>query len=130
MIELILVTGDREWTDRATIRRALNPYPRTATIMHGDARGADKRAAHEALRLGWPVDKIEAVPAEWSKFGRSAGPIRNRVMLDRGPDVVLAFHRDLCGRSKGTKDCVQEALKREIPVYLYPPGARLEEAPC
>jgi len=34
----------------------------------------------------------EHSPAEWDKFGRRAGPLRNEQMLREGkPDVVVAF---------------------------------------
>lgn len=51
--------------------------------------------------------------------GKSAGPIRNRKMIDEHePDFVLAFHDDLEGESKGTKDCVAYAKSKGIRTYL------------
>jgi hypothetical protein len=38
-------------------------------------------------------------------------------MLDTEPDFVLAFHDEI-EKSKGTRNCVKEAEKREIPVIL------------
>jgi hypothetical protein len=83
-------------------------------IVHGAARGADTIAGETARILGMPV---EAYPADWNKHGRSAGPIRNRKMLDTKPDLVIAFHEDI-ESSKGTKDCVNEALRRGIQVEV------------
>ena len=50
-------------------------------------------------------------PADWKKYGKSAGPIRNREMLKMDPDIVLIFHDDP-KNSKGTKDCVKALLKK------------------
>lgn len=53
-------------------------------------------------------------PAQWSKFGKSAGPIRNRQMLrDGAPDLVVAF---LAPNSRGTKDMINAAKKAGVPV--------------
>jgi hypothetical protein len=47
--------------------------------------------------------------AEWDRFGRRAGIIRNREMLDLNPDLVLAFSLNY---SNGTEDVIIEAQKR------------------
>lgn len=39
-------------------------------------------------------------------------------MLDEKPDLVVAFH-DALHRSRGTKDCVEEAQRRGIPVRVF-----------
>jgi hypothetical protein len=43
----------------------------------------------------WAVQnskKIKTYEAEWSKYGRAAGPIRNRRMIEEGkPNLVVAF---------------------------------------
>ena len=58
-----------------------------------------------------------AMPAEWDKYGRSAGPIRNIQMLDMKPVLVLAFYNKV--ESKGTSHTVTEAKKRRIPVKIF-----------
>ncbi len=89
------------------------PY-HNVTIVHGAARGADSMAAVLGIRLGF---KVIPCPANWERFGRAAGAIRNKWMADSEPDLVLAFHRDI-GRSKGTKNMVELARKRNIPVEV------------
>jgi hypothetical protein len=49
-------------------------------LLHGDARGADQSIDRAARQLGWAV---QAVPADWPRLGRAAGPIRNRQLLRR-----------------------------------------------
>jgi len=111
---IVLICGDRFWSDRQAIRRRLAQLPKDTIILHGAASGADTIAGEEATKLGLTVKQF---PANWNKHGRAAGPIRNRQMLDHKPNLVIAFHNDL-SKSKGTKDTVQEAIKRGIPTYV------------
>ena len=96
----VLVCGDRKWTSRETIEQRLRLLPSGTRIIHGAARGADTIGGEIAKQLGF---RVWAFPADWKRFGRSAGPIRNREMLAQRPDLVLAFHNCL-SESKGTKD--------------------------
>ena len=49
-------------------------------LLHGGARGADRLIDHAARSLAWPV---EVIPAEWGRYGRAAGPLRNGLLLRR-----------------------------------------------
>jgi hypothetical protein len=111
----VLVTGDREWTDRDMIRRALSQYPAGTVLIHGAARGADSLADSVGKELGFVID---AKPADWKRLGRAAGPIRNQEMVNQAPDVVHAFH-DYIGASRGTRDCLERADRLGIPIYLH-----------
>jgi hypothetical protein len=58
-------------------------------IIHGAAKGADSLAAAWARDNGVVEFKF---PAEWSKYGKSAGFLRNTEMLESGkPDLVIGF---------------------------------------
>lgn len=109
-----LICGSRDWWDRGTILQWIKLHvPPESTVIHGDARGADRIAGQEAILLGHAVDVF---PALWNAHGKSAGYIRNQQMLDEGrPDLVVYSHDDLEG-SRGTKDMVSRAMKAGIPV--------------
>lgn len=109
----VLVTGDREWTDEAAIERAFDRFQPTE-LIEGGCRGLDLLARKVAERRGIPVTEV---PAQWDRHGKGAGPIRNGEMLNLKPDVVLAFHNNF-KNSKGTKNCVDQALKRNVEAWL------------
>lgn len=115
--ERILITGDRNWTNKTIIQRVLYSEVSLTTeyVIHGGAPGADTLGGEVATGFGLVVRVFQA---QWKRYGRAAGPIRNQQMLDEGkPTLVLAFHNNLA-KSKGTRDMVSRALKAKIPVYL------------
>lgn len=112
----VLICGSRDWEDRNVVLNRVSELWRehgsNVEIIEGGARGADSmaRAGARMFKL-----KLTTVQADWDDFGAAAGPIRNREMLDMGPDLVLAFQR---GDSRGTQDTIDEARKRGIPVEV------------
>ena len=110
----VLVCGDRYWSDADLILARLAQFNPGDVVIHGGANGADTIAGMCAQKLG---HNVEVFRADWNTYGRAAGPIRNRVMLDTKPDLVIAFH-DCIAASKGTRDCTTEAKKRGISVEL------------
>lgn len=120
----ILVTGSRNWTDRAAIRRALAVALATYTtignpvLVHGGAAGADTIAEEEWRKLtaGFGDCPVERHPADWEAHGRAAGPRRNAEMVALGATVCLAFP---LGMSRGTLGCVALARRAGIPVVVH-----------
>jgi hypothetical protein len=111
----ILICGDRNWYDENKICCALLQLnPVDDIIITGGARGADSIAHKIATNLKF---KTIVKMADWDKYGLAAGPIRNKQMLDLGPDKVVAFHSNI-DSSKGTKDCISRARKMGIPVEM------------
>lgn len=114
----ILICGDREWTNESLMRQEIRRFSDMFgpfLLVHGAARGADTMAGAICEEMGFPV---EAYPADWKRYGRAAGPIRNQQMLDTGPDFVLAFHGHL-NESKGTKHMVEIARKASVTTMIF-----------
>ena len=114
----VLITGSRNWTDEKKIERAiqastLGRSKSRTVVVHGAAKGADRIAGAIAEEMGLHV---EAYPADWDMYGKSAGPIRNQQMVELGADVCLAFP---LGESRGTRHCMQAAEKAGIEVINY-----------
>lgn len=105
----ILVCGSRHFNDYKLLKETLDVY-NISEIISGAARGADTLARLYGQDMGIPVLEF---PALWDKYGRAAGPIRNREMLKQRPDLVVGFiHPD----SRGTKDMLSISREAGIPV--------------
>lgn len=117
-MERVLICGDRHWTDYDLLHNWLvriSERTYIECVIEGEARGADSIGRAVAVSMGIP---FLPVPADWVKYGRAAGPIRNMEMLMKGdPTLVLAFH-DNIEASKGTKDMVGRAKKANIPTAI------------
>jgi len=108
----VLICGDRGWRDYQKIYDALKKLMPVALVIEGEAQGADRLGRAAAEQLGVPVLKF---PADWTRYGRAAGSIRNEQQLREGqPTYWLAFHPDL-ENSKGTGDMVRRLRKAGIP---------------
>jgi len=63
--------------------------------------------------------QAEVHRADWKKYGRAAGPIRNKQMVELGADLCLAFPDHPKGHgSRGTWNCVKLAQQAGIPVLV------------
>jgi hypothetical protein len=116
----ILVTGAREWTDVKTVKNVLRKYKdKDCVLIHGDCDGLDKIAGMVGKKLGFDV---RSFPANWEKYGRAAGPIRNKEMINEllkyESRVMFAFH-DCIEQSRGTKNCVTQAKKLGIECEIF-----------
>jgi len=108
----VLVCGGRDYQDRKRLFAFLDALdPPASVIIEGEALGADQLSAL------WPSSrgvKLMPFPADWSRHGKSAGPIRNRQMLIEGrPDIVVAFPG-----GKGTANMIKQAVEAGVKVEL------------
>lgn len=117
----ILICGGRNYDDRTyfyhfmdrvieKIRGTGESQKRDVVIIHGAARGADSLADDYGRERGLRVIRY---PADWETHGRSAGAIRNKLMLTDGdPHVIVAFKG-----GRGTQNMIQQGKKAGVPVY-------------
>jgi hypothetical protein len=113
----VLVCGGRDYSGYVRLRRVLDAVHegvrnegKVLVIIHGNARGADLLADQYAREKSL---KVLSFPADWTNHGRSAGPIRNKLMLTSGqPHVIIAFKG-----GNGTADMIQQGKTAGVPVY-------------
>lgn len=104
----VLVCGGREYSDDRFLDWVLTKLP-ISVIIHGAARGADSLAkewadAYHILEVPFP--------ANWDKYGKSAGHRRNTQMLVEGhPDYVVAFRG-----GRGTNNMIRQAKSHGLEV--------------
>lgn len=111
---VVLVCGSRNWSNFEVILSRLAVLS-PSRVIHGGCAGADELSGKAAKQLGF---EVQVFKADWKRFGRAAGPMRNKQMLDEGrPDLVLAFHNDL-ENSRGTLDMVRRAKASGIKVEI------------
>jgi hypothetical protein len=63
------------------------------------------------------VEAVRAFEANWAELGRAAGPLRNRFMIDHGPEFLLGWRTP--GVSAGTDGCVAYAEGRGVEVFRF-----------
>ena len=109
----VLVCGGRDFINRKLLYETLDEL-NIEFIISGGARGADLLAVEWANNMF--IDYV-VYPADWDKFKRSAGPIRNRQMLvEAKPDLVVAFPGGV-----GTANMIKQAQKAGIEVIIVAP---------
>lgn len=85
----VIVAGGRDFKPSRkhiewliNVLRSLN----TTEVVCGMAKGADLFGKQVALKMNIPVKEF---PADWNKYGRSAGPIRNAEMAKNADACIL-----------------------------------------
>lgn len=81
-------------------------------VVSGRAKGIDLRGEEWAEKNGIP---IKYFPANWAEHGRAAGPLRNRDMVAYAEALIAIWD----GVSRGTEDCIAEARRRGLKVFVY-----------
>ena len=111
-MERIIVCGGRDYTDIEKVNIILTKVwnkHKNATLVEGGARGADRLAQNWARQNSVPV---ETIPADWDRWGRSAGYRRNSEMANLDNVIgVVAFPG-----GKGTQHMIDTAQERGIKV--------------
>lgn len=111
----VLVCGGRTYCNKAFFDKAMDEVQiggRISLIIQGGAKGADYLAHLYACKRGI---KEEVYNADWYRYKKAAGPIRNKRMLEEGkPDLVVAFPG-----GDGTAHMVAIARKAGIKVKQF-----------
>lgn len=81
------------------------------TILSGHCSGVDTMAEQYAKKKKYG---LEIYPAEWKKYGKRAGPLRNELMVKKS-DFVIAFWDK---KSRGTKSLIEFAKENEKPTRI------------
>lgn len=113
----VAIVGSREFNDYELLTERmdfLNSDGNIEAVICGCARGADSLGEKWAKERGIEVIRM---PAEWDKYGKSAGYKRNDEMAVAA-DAVVAFWD---GESRGTAHMIRtaSALKLDVRIVRY-----------
>lgn len=111
------IAGSRTYCNYEVFERRLNELVATHgwtidAIVSGGAQGVDKMAERYAKEHKL---KMQVLPANWQKYGKSAGYIRSVDIVNLS-DVVVAFPTP---DSKGTRHTITIAKEKKKPVYVF-----------
>ena len=106
-----IIAGSRTITDYAVVEQAIKESEfKITTVISGTARGVDtlgERWAHE--------NNIDIIlcPANWKKYGKKAGYIRNAEMADIAEALIVIIENN----SRGSSHMLTIAQDRELLIY-------------
>jgi hypothetical protein len=110
----VIIAGGRTFDDYDLLcqkcDKALSTL-KTVEIVSGTANGADKLGERYANERGYTIKQF---PANWDKYGKSAGYKRNEEMA-KYADALIAFWD---GKSRGTKHMIDLAKQYDLKVKV------------
>ena len=101
----VIIAGGRHFNDYNLLKQKLNyllQNQKQVIIVSGKAKGADTLGETYAKEFG---HLVEEYPADWDKYGKSAGYKRNTKMAMNATHLVAFWD----GASKGTKNMIDIA---------------------
>jgi orotate phosphoribosyltransferase-like protein len=82
-------------------------------VVSGGAKGVD------ALGEFWAEDNgtdLKVFHAEWNRYGRGAGSIRNKQMANYADALIVIYDSS---KSKGTTNMIKQAKQKGLKIYEY-----------
>jgi hypothetical protein len=110
----VIIAGGRDFTDYELLKEKCDKIlssQKEIKIVSGNAQGADYLGERYAKERGY---NLILFPADWKKYGKAAGPIRNTQMAENS-DSLIAFWD---GKSRGTKHMINTATKLGLKVRV------------
>lgn len=108
-----IIAGSRTITSYQTVCECIKDSGFTITeVVSGAARGVDK------LGEMWAKENkvaIKQFPADWDKFGRKAGHIRNEEMAQYATCLIAIWD----GESPGTGSMIHYAIKYGLKMSVF-----------
>ena len=108
----VIIAGGRDFNDYELLKKKCDYYLQSVTdeimVISGTARGADTLGEQYAKERGL---KIDYHPAKWDEYGKKAGFIRNKEMVDIASAAICFWD----GKSKGTKHTIDLCKEKGIP---------------
>lgn len=104
----IAIVGSRNYPHLREVRDFVYTLPPETTVVTGGAKGVDITAEHAARTRG--LGLLVFYP-DWKTLGRSAGIVRNRLIVENS-DELVAFWDLVSSGTKSSIDYAQSLGKR------------------
>lgn len=116
LLNKVIIAGGRDFNNYALLQEYVDKFLSTYSsdsieIVSGNARGADKLGERYAKEHNLPV---KLFPANWDKYGKRAGYLRNQEMADYANMLIAFWDR----KSKGTNHMINIAKKAGLIVKV------------
>lgn len=109
----VIIAGSRSIKDIALVEAAVSESGfAVSQVVSGTATGVDLLGEQWAARRRIPVARF---PADWDRYGKRAGHIRNRKMAENADALVAIWD----GVSKGTANMIEQASAMGLKVHIY-----------
>jgi hypothetical protein len=82
---------------------------RITEVVSGGAKGVDKLGEDWANFIKVPV---KLFPAQWDKYGKVAGPMRNEKMAEYADALIAIWD----GKSSGTRNMINTAITNRLKI--------------
>ena len=117
----VIIAGTRSVEDYKLVVESIQRSGYNITeVVSGCATGVDRLGERWAIANNIPVKEM---PADWNRYGNSAGPMRNRQMAEYADAAVIIWD----GYSRGTRNVVENMIRRKKPYYIGMTSATLED---
>lgn len=124
---VLLISGSRSFADQPEAKKDIieglyvivehlfefDPFK--DKLIVGNAKGIDVMAINYIMSLGSKYTHIqsyalfESYKPDWNKYGKAAGPINNKKMVNMCTKGAVIWD----GVSTGTKNCLEELIKAD-----------------
>jgi hypothetical protein len=110
----VIIAGGRDFNNYELLREKCDiilSNQKELVIVSGRASGADSLGERYAKEKGY---EMELFPADWKKYGKSAGYVRNSEMAEVAESLIAFWD----GKSRGTKNMIDIAKNKGLKVRI------------
>jgi hypothetical protein len=117
----VIIAGTRSVDDYKLVVDTIQKSGYNITeVVSGCATGVDRLGERWAIANSIPIKEM---PADWTRFGKSAGPQRNKAMADYADAAIVIWD----GESRGTRNMIENMIRRKKPYHIGMTSATLED---
>ncbi len=111
----VIIAGSRafhNYEELCTVCNHILSRQTVIEIVSGTARGADALGEQYAIDKGFQLTKF---PANWNKYGKSAGYKRNEEMAIYADALIALWD----AKSSGTKHMIDLAKRHQLKIHYF-----------